>query len=83
MKKKGALLDALSSIVEALTRVTGFVAKLAPLGVFAITANAAGTIDIEELGRLQVFPVCYIVLSLIRRHHPVAPDSADYSVCNG
>ncbi len=65
VQKKGTLLDALSSIVEALMRVTGFVVKLAPLGVFAITASAAGTINFEELGRLQVFPVSYIVLSLI------------------
>ncbi len=65
VQQKGTLLDALSSIVEALMRVTGFVVKLAPLGVFAITASAAGTINFEELGRLQVFPVSYIVLSLI------------------
>ena len=57
VKQKDALLDSLSSIVEALMR--------APLGIFAITASTAGTIDMEELGRLQVFPVSYIVLSLI------------------
>jgi ABC-type amino acid transport substrate-binding protein len=65
VQQKGSLLDALSSIVEALMRVTGFVVKLAPLGIFALTASAAGSIDIEELRRLQIFPVCYIVLSLI------------------
>jgi hypothetical protein len=30
-----------------------FLAKLAPLGIFAISAAAAGTIDPEDLGRLE------------------------------
>ena len=41
------------------------VARLAPYGIFALTAMAAGTIDIGELSRLQVYVVTYIVLALI------------------
>jgi hypothetical protein len=38
------------------SRVSGlasFLAQLAPLGIFAISAAAAGTIDPEDLGRLE------------------------------
>ena len=65
VKGKEALLDPLSAIAEALMGVTGFIAKLAPYGIFALTASAAGTIDIESLTRLQVYVVTYVSLALI------------------
>jgi Na+/H+-dicarboxylate symporter len=46
-------------IAEALLRVSGFVAKFTPLGVFAIAAAAAGRITIEELGRIQAFLIIH------------------------
>jgi len=63
--KKQNVLDLLSTVADALMGITGIVGKLAPFGVFAITASAAGTIDIGDLGRLQVYIVVYIVMSLI------------------
>jgi len=45
--------------------ITSYIGKLAPYDVFAITASAAGTIDITELARLQVYIVIYVALSLI------------------
>ncbi|MFQ5935407.1 MAG: cation:dicarboxylate symporter family transporter [Acidiferrobacterales bacterium] len=62
---KSAILEPLSAIAEALMRATGFVASLAPIGVFAITASAAGTMAIEDLGRLQVYLVIDILFALI------------------
>jgi len=46
-------------------RATGLVAKLAPIGIFALTASAAGTMDTEDLGRLQIYLVIYGLLALI------------------
>jgi Na+/H+-dicarboxylate symporter/ABC-type amino acid transport substrate-binding protein len=63
--EKRRLLDPLSTIGEVLMTITGFVGKLAPYGVFAITASAAGTIEVGDLGRLQVYIVIYVVLALI------------------
>ena len=63
--KKQNVLDLLSTVADALMGITGIVGKLAPYGVFAITASAAGTTDIGDLGRLQVYIVIYIVMSLI------------------
>ncbi len=65
VENKNAILESLSAVSDALMRLTGMVATLAPLGVFAITASAAGTMEIDELGRLQVYLVLDIVLAVI------------------
>lgn len=59
------LVDTLDVLTAALTRVTNFVVALSPLGVFAIAASAAGTMTIEEFGRLQVHIVGFAVASLV------------------
>jgi Na+/H+-dicarboxylate symporter/ABC-type amino acid transport substrate-binding protein len=63
--QKQRLLDLLSIVGDALLTITGYIGKLAPYGVFAITANAAGTIEVADLGRLQVYIVIYVTLALI------------------
>jgi Na+/H+-dicarboxylate symporter/ABC-type amino acid transport substrate-binding protein len=65
VRNKNALLDPLAAVADALMEVTGFITKLAPYGIFALSASAAGTLDIESLSRLQVYVVTYIVLALI------------------
>jgi Na+/H+-dicarboxylate symporter/ABC-type amino acid transport substrate-binding protein len=62
---KARLLEVLSTFGDALMRVTGFVGRLAPYGVFAITAAAAGTIDVADLARLQVYLVLHFALALL------------------
>jgi hypothetical protein len=46
-------------------RVTGFIGRLALYGVFAITAAAAGTIDVGELARLQGYLLLHSSLALL------------------
>jgi ABC-type amino acid transport substrate-binding protein len=41
------------------------VVKVTPIGVFAIAANAAGTMTIEEFGRLQSYIIPFIVGTLL------------------
>jgi Na+/H+-dicarboxylate symporter/ABC-type amino acid transport substrate-binding protein len=65
VRNKDRVLDFLSPVGDALTKITGFIGLLAPYGVFAITASAAGTIEIADLGRLQVYIVVYVTMSLI------------------
>jgi Na+/H+-dicarboxylate symporter len=62
---KERMLDVLSTFGDALMRVTGFIGRLAPYGVFAITAAAAGTIDVGELARLQVYVVLHASIALL------------------
>ena len=64
MPRKGALLESLATFLEALGRVTRFVVGLTPIGVFAIVAVAAGTMTWDEIARLQVYFIVYIVASL-------------------
>lgn len=61
VKEKKALLELLVTAGDGLMRVASFVAKIAPLGIFAISASAAGTLYPEELERLQVFLWIYLL----------------------
>jgi len=63
--RKELVLEPLDVLTAALMRVTGFVARLAPIGVFAIAASAAGTLGGEALGRLQVYLVTYAAVALV------------------
>ena len=60
LPSKEGLLRNLGLITEALTRVTGMIVKITPFGVFAMTAAAAGTMDIAEFASLQVYFTTYI-----------------------
>jgi Na+/H+-dicarboxylate symporter/ABC-type amino acid transport substrate-binding protein len=65
VRNKDRVLDFLSTIGDALMQINGFIGRLAPYGVFAIIASAAGTVDIADLGRLQVYVVVYVMMALI------------------
>ncbi len=73
VENKQGLLEMFSVLLDMLTRVTGFVVQLAPLGVFAIAAGAAGTMDLESLGRLQVFVIAFIGISLVLTFYVLPP----------
>lgn len=65
MPRKQLLLDVLSIAADALSRATRFIVSLTPYGLFAIAAVAAGTLDVEQLGRLQVYLIAYVVMALL------------------
>lgn len=58
---KEPLLDFLDVASAALGQINSFLVRVAPIGLFALTAAAAGTLRIEELVRLKAY---LIVLSL-------------------
>jgi Na+/H+-dicarboxylate symporter len=55
VEDKSILLATLSSLSDAIMRLTRGIVALAPIGVFAITASSAGTLRLEEVERLQVY----------------------------
>ncbi len=65
VKEKDNLLQILSTLSQALTRITQFVIQLTPIGVFSLAASAAGTMTIDEFARLQVYLVTYAVGALL------------------
>ena len=64
-EEKDSLLHILKLCCVALTKVAHFVVSLTPFGVFAIAAAAAGTMTIEEFGRLHVYFVTFIGSALL------------------
>lgn len=65
IKEKAHLLKDMNVLMDALTRVTNFVVRLTPIGVFAITASASGTMGIGELRRMEVYLFTYVAFSLV------------------
>ncbi len=65
VKNKETLLVLTTNIGDSLMKVASYVAKLAPIGIFAISASASGTLAVEELGRLQVYLWVYIVAAAL------------------
>ena len=47
VKNKDVLLTLTTNVSDSLMKVASYVAKLAPLGIFAISASAAGTLEVE------------------------------------
>ena len=65
VENKGPLVDIFEGMAQALSKINAAVVQLTPFGIFAIAAAAAGTMTIEELGRVQVYLVTYISLALL------------------
>ena len=65
IKDKDVLLEGLATLSQALVKITGIIVKLTPIGVFAISAAAAGTMTIEYLGRLQVYLISFNLAVLL------------------
>ena len=64
-KEKQEVLKLFDVLADAVMRVIKFVVKLTPIGVFAMTAAAAGTMNFDDLGRLQGYFILYTVAVLI------------------
>jgi ABC-type amino acid transport substrate-binding protein len=53
------LIEHLDIWVKVFTRINHYVVRLTPIGVFAISATASGTLSLEEFGRLQAYLFAY------------------------
>ncbi len=65
MPNKDGLLQNLDVIAKALSRLNHFVVRLAPVGVFAIVANAVGTVPFEQFELLQAYLITITAGALI------------------
>ena len=65
VERRERLLDVLQVAKDAIAAATRFVTRLTPYGLFAIAANAAGTLGLEQLGRLQIYLVAYVAVALM------------------
>jgi len=65
VERKQTALDVFDVAKEALSSATKFVVGLTPYGIFAIAANTAGTLNLEQLARIQVYLVTYVIIALL------------------
>jgi Na+/H+-dicarboxylate symporter len=65
MGKKERLIEVLAVAGEALGRGTRLISRLAPVGLFAISAVAAGTLDLGQIQQLQIYLVAYSATALL------------------
>jgi len=65
VEEKDTLVNIFEGMAQALAKINHAVVQLTPYGIFAIAAAAAGTMTIDELGRVQVYLVTYISLALL------------------
>jgi Na+/H+-dicarboxylate symporter/ABC-type amino acid transport substrate-binding protein len=63
--EKEPVLDFLDLCASGISRVNLFLIRIAPLGLFALTAAAAGTMQFEELSRLQAYLLIFVVASAV------------------
>ncbi|MGI9413549.1 MAG: cation:dicarboxylate symporter family transporter, partial [Hyphomicrobiales bacterium] len=55
VERKDNVIGILDNLLAAITKVASYIVKLAPLGIFAIAAEASGSIEIEQFGRLKIY----------------------------
>lgn len=65
LRRRRLLIAQLDILSEAFIRVSSFVVRLSPIGVFAIAASTAGTLTLGEAGRLQAYLLAYSVSAVL------------------
>ncbi len=63
--RRQVVLDVLGVMSSAVSRATRFVLGLSPYGLFAIAATTSGTLNLDQIGRLQVYLVTYVAIALL------------------
>ena len=65
VERKQVALDVFNVVKDALSKVTKFVVTLTPYGVFAIAASTAGTLSLDQIARIQVYLITYVMVALL------------------
>ena len=65
VENKERLIDALVVAERALARANRLVTRLTPIGLFAIAAHTAGTLDLDQVARLRVYQIAYAAVVLL------------------
>ncbi|HEY1304074.1 MAG TPA: cation:dicarboxylase symporter family transporter [Vicinamibacterales bacterium] len=65
LERKSEILDVLGVAEAAVSRAARMIQRLTPYGLFAIAANTAGTLNIEQFSRIQMYLVAYAALGFL------------------
>jgi Na+/H+-dicarboxylate symporter/ABC-type amino acid transport substrate-binding protein len=63
--EKQRLIEVLAVAGKAVARVARLISRLTPVGLFAIAASTAGTLDLVQVQRLQIYLVAYAATALL------------------
>jgi Na+/H+-dicarboxylate symporter/ABC-type amino acid transport substrate-binding protein len=63
VEHKQTALDIFAVAKNALSNATRFIVGLTPYGIFAIAANTAGTLNLDQVARIQVYLITYVVIA--------------------
>ena len=62
---KDSLVKPMKLLGEAFNKVTQYIVKLMPIGIFAMTAATAGTMDLAEFQKLQVYFAAHVLMTIL------------------
>jgi Na+/H+-dicarboxylate symporter len=62
---KEPALHVIDILNQGVARVARFVVALTPIGLFAIAAVTAGTLDLGEAAQLEIYLACYLAVSVL------------------
>ncbi len=65
VKDKHPFMGVLDTIVESLTKITGWISRITPIGTFLILADRVGTIQLATVKQISTYLVLYILIILL------------------
>jgi Na+/H+-dicarboxylate symporter/ABC-type amino acid transport substrate-binding protein len=61
IKEKEVMMRGLENLVQALTYITSWIARITPIGTFLIIANQVGTIQLSTVKQVSTYVILYIL----------------------
>jgi Na+/H+-dicarboxylate symporter/ABC-type amino acid transport substrate-binding protein len=58
---KAPIMSGLQTLLDSLTRVTAWIAKITPIGTFLIMANQVGTVEFQTIKQMSTYVILYIL----------------------
>ncbi len=61
LREKQAVMAILDTLVEVLTRITGWISRITPIGTFLIIADRVGTVQLATVKQISTYLILYIL----------------------
>lgn len=65
IKEKQTMMQMFQNFVDVLTRITGWIARITPIGTFIIIANQVGTIQFSTIKQMSTYIILYILVTCL------------------
>jgi Na+/H+-dicarboxylate symporter/ABC-type amino acid transport substrate-binding protein len=61
IREKDVMMKGMENLVQVLTRITSWIARITPIGTFLIIANQVGTIQLSTVKQVSTYVILYII----------------------